>query len=240
MNWQQQCLAVIPCSNEEQGLAALLPELRQHLSHILVVDDGSTDGTQAVARKFGAEVLTLAQNHGKGIALRQGLDRAKQLGYRWALLMDGDGQHSAADIPAFLAQAEHCKPDLLIGNRMTQCANMPFVRHWTNRYLSYRISNLLGLSLPDTQCGFRLIRLEALSGLSLTTTGFEIESEILVQMALAQRRIAFVPITTIYQGEQSKIHPLRDSLRWFRWLHSVKLNHPAPVPPAEVLKPSQA
>ncbi len=240
MNWPQQCLAVIPCSNEERGLAALLPELRKHLPKILVVDDGSTDGTQAVACKFGTEVLSLAQNQGKGIALRQGLDRAKQLGYRWALLMDGDGQHSAADIPAFFAQAERCQPDLLIGNRMTQRANMPFVRYWTNRYLSYRISNLVGQPLPDTQCGFRLVRLEALTGLNLVTTGFEIESEMLVQMALAQRRITFVPITTIYQGEQSKIHPMRDSLRWFRWLYSVKPSHPSATPPAEALKPSQA
>lgn len=240
MNWPQQCLAVLPCFNEVQGLTALLPELQKHLPHILVVDDGSTDDTQAVACKLGAKILPLAQNQGKGYALRQGLESAKQLGYRWALVMDGDGQHSAADIPAFFAQAERTHPDLLIGNRMTHCTAMPFVRRWTNRYLSYRISNLVGQSLPDTQCGFRLIRLDALNGLSLQTTGFEIESELLVQMALAQRRIGFVPITTIYKGEQSKIHPLRDSLRWFRWLHSVKLNPPLSPTPAEALKPSQA
>ncbi len=240
MTWAQQCIVVLPCYNEERGLTALLPKLRRLLPNILVVDDGSTDETAIVAGRQGAQVFSLVANQGKGAALRQGLERAKRQGYVWALVMDGDGQHSPDDIPAFFAKAECTRLDLIIGNRMAQCMNMPFIRRWTNRYLSHRISTLVDQSLPDTQCGFRLIRLEALTGLNLNTTGFEIESELLTQMALAQRRIAFVPITTIYQGEQSKIHPVRDSLRWFRWLYSVKPANTSVTASAEVLKPSQA
>lgn len=240
MDWQQQCLVILPCFNEEHGLDALLPQLVRYLPNVLVVDDGSTDNTLQIARKHHAHILPLPTNRGKGAALRQGLDRTLQLGFSWALVMDGDGQHSPADIPAFLNRAEQDTMDLVIGNRMAQCDDMPFVRRWTNRYLSYRISDLVGESLPDSQCGFRLIRLAALSGVNLGTTGFEIESEMLVQMALAKRRIAFVPIATIYKEEQSKIHPVRDSLRWFRWLRSVKQTQQTAHEQAKLFKPSQA
>ena len=240
MDWQQKCLVVLPCFNEEHGLSALLPHLARHLPNILVVDDGSTDKTLQIARKHKANILPLPANQGKGAALRQGLGQAMRLGFSWALVMDGDGQHSPADIPAFLARAEKDGTDLVIGNRMAQCDDMPFVRRWTNRYLSYRISDLVGESLPDTQCGFRLLRLAALTGVNLSTTGFEIESEMLVQMALAKRRLAFVPVATIYKEEQSKIHPVRDSLRWFRWLRSVKQTQQLAHEEAKIFKPSQA
>lgn len=239
MNWAQQCIVILPCFNEAPGLSTLLPQIKQHLSAVLVVDDGSTDDTSTVAQALGADVVTLATNQGKGATLRHGLHVAIQRGFSWALIMDGDGQHSHADIPAFLNLAQNRLPDLIIGNRMSKCANMPLIRRWTNQYLSYRISRLVGQSLPDTQCGFRLIRLSALKELNLNTSGFEIESEMLVQMAMAGHRIEFVPIATIYKEEQSKIHPIRDSLRWFRWLRSVK--QPAPsTEAAEEFKPSQA
>lgn len=234
----QQCIIVLPCYNEERALPVLIPELLQYVPNILVVDDGSTDGTPNAALARGARVLTLPENQGKGSALRQGLTQARQGGYKWALILDGDGQHSATDIPAFFAQADATDADLVIGNRMTQCQDMPSVRRWTNRLLSHLISLLVGQSLPDTQCGFRLLRLDALAGLNLTTTGFEIESEILTQMALSGRRISFVPIATIYKGEQSKIHPVRDAWRWIRWWYSARQTG-RPVPSAEALKPSQ-
>lgn len=241
MNWAQQCIIIIPCFNEERGLNALLPKLRRFLPNILIVDDGSTDGTAIAAGRHGAQVLSFSVNQGKGAAVRHALDRVRRQGYSWALIMDGDGQHSPEDIPNFFARAQASPVDLVIGNRMKQCDNMPFIRRWTNRYLSHRISALVDQSFPDTQCGFRLIRLDALKGLDLNTTGFEIESELLAQMALAQRRIDFVPITTIYKDEQSKIHPLRDSWRWYRWLFSMKrANSAPPSAEAESLKPSQA
>ncbi|HEY1169751.1 MAG TPA: glycosyltransferase family 2 protein [Verrucomicrobiae bacterium] len=241
MNWAQQCIVIIPCFNEEHGLNALLPKLRRFLPNILIVDDGSTDGTALAAGRHGAQVLSSSVNQGKGTAVRQALEHVRRQGYAWTLVMDGDGQHSPEDIPSFFARAESSPVDLVIGNRMDQCENMPFIRRWTNRYLSYCISTLVDQSFPDTQCGFRLIRLDALKGVDLNTTGFEIESEMLAQMALVQRRIDFVPIATIYKDEQSKIHPIRDSLRWYRWLFAMKRATSAPLAAdADALKPSQA
>jgi hypothetical protein len=83
--------------------------------------------------------------------------------------------------------------------------------------MSRRISRSVGRRLPDTQCGFRLINLEALDKLPVSTTHFEIESEVLLAFARAGRRIEFVPIQVIYKSEQSKIHPLIDTIRWFKW-----------------------
>ena len=94
---------------------------------------------------------------------------------------------------------------------------MPPLRRLVNRWMSRRLSALAGFALPDSQCGFRLVRLAALEKIQLTATQFEIESEQLLAFLAAGERVEFVPVQVIYRAEQSKIHPLRDTLRWFRW-----------------------
>jgi glycosyltransferase involved in cell wall biosynthesis len=240
MNWKQQCAVVIPCYNEQQGLAKLLPKVRSHLATIIVIDDGSTDDTAAVAKTKGAILVSLPQNQGKGMALRAGCNLAKTLGFKWVLTMDGDGQHGPESIPDFLAHAQATNADLVIGNRMHSCQAMPWLRRKTNQVLSSHLSRLVGQSLPDTQCGYRLIRLEALAACELSTKRFEIESELLVQMALLGKRVEFIPVATIYKNEQSKIQPIRDSLRWFRWLFAIRRQIAAHGLTEERLKASQA
>lgn len=217
-----QCVIVIPCYNEAAGLAALLPELHQYSIPVIIVDDGSTDFTPKLAEQHGASLIRLNNNQGKGTALRAGWKRAEEMGFTWALTMDGDGQHSPQDISHFLSLAAQGNHDLIIGNRMADTDTMPCVRRWTNQWMSWMLSRTLKQSLPDTQCGFRLLRLALLKDLDLTTSRFEIESEVLAQVALTGHQTGFVPIQTIYKEEQSKIQPVRDALRWFRWLASVK------------------
>jgi len=94
---------------------------------------------------------------------------------------------------------------------------MPWLRQSVNRWMSERLSRVAGRPLPDSQCGFRLLNLKAWSRLSLKTTRFEIESELLLAFLSAGEKVEFVPIRTIYKGEPSKIQPLRDTLRWFKW-----------------------
>jgi hypothetical protein len=81
---------------------------------------------------------------------------------------------------------------------------------------------LAGRELPDTQCGFRLVRLASWQALNLQTRHFEIESEMLMEFIRAGQGVGFVPIEVIYKSEQSKIHPVRDTVRWFRWLRSLR------------------
>jgi glycosyltransferase involved in cell wall biosynthesis len=182
-----------------------------------VVDDGSKDETAPRATESGAIVLRHARTMGKGAALQTGLTHAIKQGYRWGLMMDGDGQHSPQDIPGFLQCAERAEVSLVVGNRMSQASRIPYIRRWVNRYMSWQISRLVRLELPDSQCGFRLVKLRDWERLSIRTTHFEIESEMLVSFAKAGFVVEFIPIRVIYKAERSKIHAWRDTVRWLRW-----------------------
>lgn len=223
---------VIPCLNEAAAIASLVAEIRQRLPTVIVVDDGSSDATASLARQAGALVVQHEQPRGKGAALNSGCRHARELGFLWALTMDGDGQHAPGDIPALLSAAEKGEATLIVGNRMANPAAMPWLRRLTNRWMSRRLSRLTGRLLPDTQCGFRLFRLDAWSALALHTTHFEIESEMLVKFIAAGHTIEFVPVQTIYKREQSKIHPLLDTVRWLRWWRQTRpVNSRRPPPP---------
>jgi glycosyltransferase involved in cell wall biosynthesis len=184
------------------------------LRDVLVVDDGSFDETAEEARAAGAEVIRHDKNHGKGAAIQTGLKRGIERGFEWALLMDGDGQHAAQDIPTFLSETN---ARLVVGNRMHNAAAMPWLRRFVNRWMSARLSRRLGVALPDTQCGFRLVHLASWSKLDLATCRFEIESEMLAAFVKADYPVKFVPIQVIYNNEASKINPIMDTIRWFRW-----------------------
>lgn len=217
MDWTRDCAAVIPCFNEAARIGRVVTEIQKHLPKVMVVDDGSTDATAENARRAGAEILRLPENLGKGAALRCGWEHARKRGFNWALLLDGDGQHAADDIPEFFNCAEASGTELIVGNRMNHADAMPFVRRCANRWMSRRISKLTGAELPDSQCGFRLVCLETLLGLSLRAKRFEIESAMLAAFLAAGKRVEFVPVQTIYENRASKIRPLADSWRWLCW-----------------------
>jgi glycosyltransferase involved in cell wall biosynthesis len=222
MDWPRQCAVVIPCLNEAASIEAVVRHVREHLPTVFVVDDGSSDTTGALATRAGAEALRHEQPRGKGAALQTGLKRAFDRGFLWAITLDGDGQHSPGDIPGFLQCAERTNATLVIGNRMTDPRGMPWLRRQVNRWMSRRLSKLAGRPLPDTQCGFRLMKLEPWSRLPLRTTHFEIESEALLEFIAAGHAVEFSPVRVIYKTEQSKIHPVRDTIRWFRWLRTTQ------------------
>jgi glycosyltransferase involved in cell wall biosynthesis len=217
VDWRTECIAVVPCLNEAAAIGPVVTALPGYVSAVLVVDDGSIDGTQEVARDAGAEVLRLESTRGKGSALRAGWQAARQRGFTWALTLDGDGQHAPADTPKFFNCAEQTSAALIVGNRMSDSVRMPWTRLATNRWMSRRISSLAGRPLPDSQCGFRLIRLDLLAGLPITAEHFEIESDTLLAFVRAGHRVEFVPIQAIYKQEQSKIHLWCDLGRWLRW-----------------------
>jgi len=227
------CVVVIPCLNEAATIGALVAEVRRLVSTVFVVDDGSTDGTGKLAERAGAKVFRHAQPLGKGAALQTGWRHAREHGFQWVLTMDGDGQHSPADIPSFLNRAEKTSADLVIGNRMHASEKMPRLRRFVNRWMSARISKLAERPLPDSQCGFRLINLGALAVTPIATAHFEIESEVLLTFARAGREIEFVPVQVIYQSERSKINPLRDTARWFRWWHQTRRERKFPIPSSQ-------
>ena len=230
-----QTVAILPCLNEARAIAAVVRGLHAHLAAVLVVDDGSTDTTGAEARTAGAEVLRHPRPRGKGSALSTGWQAAARRGAEWVLLLDGDGQHAPEDAPAFFAAAgtslNQAPVRLVIGNRMEQPGAMPWLRQTTNRWLSRRLTALAGVPLPDSQCGYRLAHLPTLLACELRSEQFEIESEMAVAFARAGHRIGMVPITVRYGAERSKVSPLRDTLRWWRWYRATaKRLGPAPAP----------
>ncbi len=213
--------AVVPCLDEAATIGAVVRGALRHVPVVVVVDDGSRDSTSAAARDAGAIVVRHEVPLGKGAALASGWERAAALDAVWVMMLDGDGQHASEDIPAFFDAVGSTAARLVIGDRMGSAGAMPWVRRATNRWLSARLSALAGVELPDSQCGFRLAHLPTLRGLGLRSVRYEIESEMAVAFARAGHRVASVPVQVRYGSERSKISPLRDSLRWWRWYRSV-------------------
>jgi glycosyltransferase involved in cell wall biosynthesis len=222
MDWRSNCAVVIPCLNEQSTIAPLVRAVGAYFRTVYVVDDGSTDNTSETAREAGAIVLRHETNLGKGAALRFGWERAREAGFGWVLTLDGDGQHSAEDIPSFFECVEERGAALVVGNRMPGMEKMPWLRRHVNRWMSSRLSRLAGQRLPDSQCGYRLMRLEAWAKLPIATSHFEIESDVLLAFLQAGYRVEFVPVQVIYKTEQSKIHPIWDSWRWLSWWREAK------------------
>lgn len=212
---------VVPCFNEELTIAGLVQGIRQHLPTVIVIDDGCTDQTAARASEAGAQVVLNERNLGKGATLKIGLKTAQQRGFEFAVTLDGDGQHRPEDIPAFLHCAEQTSAALVIGNRMHDARAIPWVRRVVNRWMSRQISERTGQSLPDTQCGFRLVNLKACTALGLQADHFEIESEMLLAFVQAGYRVEFVPIQVVGKGLHSHIHPVKDTWRWLKWWRRV-------------------
>jgi glycosyltransferase involved in cell wall biosynthesis len=217
MDWKRQCAAVVPCLNEAARIGLVIAGVQKHLAKVIVVDDGSTDATAEMAKMAGADVVCRSTNCGKGAALRAGWQLAGKLGFTWALMLDGDGQHAADDIPGFFDCAETTQAVLIVGHRMENPGAMPWLRRKINRWMSKRLSRLTGVRLPDSQCGFRLVHLETLLQLPLRANRFEIESEMLVAFLAAKQRVEFVPIQVIYKSRGSRINPVTDTWRWLLW-----------------------
>lgn len=213
---------VIPAFNVERTLGSLLVQLKAMGMAVVVVDDGSTDRTAEVARACGVAVLSHETNQGKGQSLRDGFQWGLAQGHQLFVTMDGDGQHLPSDLPRLLKELSSDRVGVVVGNRMDSVRNMPRRRQWTNRIMSRWISRLCGQPVPDSQCGLRVIRRQVLERITLTTERYEIESELLIKASRAGFRIASAPITTVYRHEKSRIRPIADTLRFFRFLQSLK------------------
>jgi glycosyltransferase involved in cell wall biosynthesis len=206
-------VAIVPAFNEAASIADVVTGLRGIVSHVLIVDDGSTDQTAARARAAGAEVLSRETNTGKGSAVRAGLSHVMTGPFTHVLLLDGDLQHVPSEAKLLLAAAEQTGADLVLGERQFSREGMPAARYHANRIGSRALSWFVGAPVQDTQCGFRVCRLEALRNLPLSARGYDIETEMLVKLRRRGARLATVPITAVYTTRRSKLRPVRDTTR---------------------------
>jgi glycosyltransferase involved in cell wall biosynthesis len=209
--------AVIPAYNEEKHIGDVVRRTRQMLDNVLVVDDGSGDKTAERARDAGADVIVHEQNRGKGETIKTGLRHWLDRHFDFVIILDADGQHRPEEIDRFIAVAVSAdEPKLILGNRMNDLSSMPLVRRIVNRWMSERISALCGQGIPDTQCGFRMLHRELIPELLGGAARFDYETEMLIVASRKRFRIGSVPISTVYSDEVSSIHPVRDTLRFFK------------------------
>jgi glycosyltransferase involved in cell wall biosynthesis len=211
--------ALIPAFNEAPYIADVVERTRQYVAEVVVIDDGSGDGTADIAQTAGATCLRLPQNCGKASALRTGIAFAREHRFTQVITLDGDGQHQPEDIPLMLRVAEETGADLIIGARSFDRARMPRPRYFSNVIGSRLASALVGHEIRDSQSGFRLFRLDKLDGARLRSRCYELEMEILIKMARSGCTIAHAPIRTVYDDGQarSKMKPVRDTVRVCLW-----------------------
>lgn len=213
------CCIIVPTYNNintiERILESLLLFTGEH--DIIVVNDGSTDRTPYLLLKY-TERLTVIDyviNQGKGYALRAGFKQAIAMGYRNAITIDSDGQHQVSDIPIFLEAAAKNPGAVIMGSRDMEQEGVPGKSSFGNKFSNFWFRFETGISLPDTQTGFRLYPLAQIADMKLHTTKFETEIEVLVRLAWRNVPIIPVKIDVIYDKEERVTHfrPFKDFAR---------------------------
>jgi glycosyltransferase involved in cell wall biosynthesis len=183
---------------------------------VLVVDDGSTDGTDRAAAAAGARVLRLPVNEGKGCAIRRGLPEVRA---DVIVLIDGDGQDDPSEIPSLL-HALRPGVDLVVGSRFMgrfEVGAITPVNHWGNRFLTNTINVLFSTRLTDTQAGFKAVRTAALEQVNLSARHFDIEVDLLLGVLRAGGRVVEVPVGRAARPHgKSHLNSIRDGARIFR------------------------
>ena len=202
-------VGLVPAYQAAATVEGVVRGLLRHLPRVLVVDDGSTDGTGEAARLGGADVLRLPANSGKGTAIRAGLAAVLATDATHVAFVDADGQHDPDDLPALLEAARRGER-FVVGSRMAIPEKIPPVRYRTNEIGSRILSRMTGLEIEDGQSGFRVVAAGLLRGLRLTAKGYMIENEILLKAAPRLERVAHVPVRAVYGGP-SHYRPFRDT-----------------------------
>jgi dolichol-phosphate mannosyltransferase len=196
----------IPVYNEQAYVANVLGEVRQYADCVLVIDDGSTDGTPLLLARQYVEVIRHAENRGYGRSMQDMLRWARFDGYDWLITMDCDEQHEPAAIPSFIDAIERGESDVISGSRYLRPApgasahddSPPEDRRAINATITAELNCRLGLSLTDAFCGFKAYRVSACDRLSLTVDGYDFPMQFWVQAAAHGLAIEELPVRLIY------------------------------------------
>ncbi len=208
---------LVPTFNNAKTLAPLIRELLTYEAHIIVVNDGSTDETEKILHLFPEiHILSYAPNRGKGFALRRGFRAAVEQGYEYAISIDSDGQHFAKDLPVFLDALEKNPGALIIGSRNMDQSSVPAKSSFGHRFSNFWYRVETGITLPDTQSGYRLYPVARLQSMKFFTRRFEFEIEVIVRAAWKDIPVISVPVSVYYAppGERvSHFRPFADFTR---------------------------
>ena len=209
---------IVPAFNEARTIRDVVRRALRMEPWVIVVDDGSTDGTAEALAGLAVTVLRNERNCGKAASLMRGMDHALALGAQALITLDADGQHRPEDIPLLVAAHREDPQALVIGSRLHDRANIPRARYLANRFANFWIAWAAGQPIADSQSGFRLYPAAQLRELRRRTEpapGFVFESEILIEAARRGARLTDVPVAAIYpeRARRSYFRPVLDIAR---------------------------
>ncbi len=205
----QPVVVVIPAKDEAGAIGNVLRGIPSEIAGMpvipLVIDDGSSDGTAAIARRHGAGIVRHVINLGVGAATITGLRAAEKLNAAFIVTMDADGQHNPAEIQGLVVCAMNERLDVVIGSRILHPRGMPISRILANLLLNAFTFAAFGKIVSDSQSGFKVFSGEAARQMDLRASGYEICSEIVGEIHRKKLRYRSIPITAVYTDySQSK------------------------------------
>jgi glycosyltransferase involved in cell wall biosynthesis len=204
-------IAAIPCYNEETFIGDMVQQARRYVDEVIVVDDGSRDGTAAAARAAGAVVLKHETNRGYGEAIGSCFKAARDVDADILVTLDGDSQHTASEIPAVLEPVVRGEADLAIGSRFMSpdhLNHMPTYRKLGIKIITWLLNVGSETKVSDSQSGFRAYSRRLVDALPISEKGMGVSVEVIARARRARFTIREVPITCIYHRESSTMNPL--------------------------------
>ena len=214
---QDRVCVIVPTYNNAKSLGAVINDISAYTKNIIAVNDGSFDETEKILDEFPfLNIISYKKNVGKGWALRQGLKRATDLGYLYAITIDSDGQHFAKDLPKFIDKLEAEKNAIIIGARNMDQESVPGKSSFGHKFSNFWFKVETGITAPDTQSGYRLYPLQSLSKIKFLTRKYEFEIEVLVRAAWNGVKIESVPVSVYYAPKEIRVshfRPFKDFTR---------------------------
>jgi len=203
---------IIPAYNAAKYIRELVSEITRFVpqNNLIVVNDASTDNTLTLCYELNLKTVNFKVNKGKGSALIAGFRAALKLGFKFAVTIDADLQHKPEDIPQFWKIQNDSNADMIIGKRKFVPGKMPLHRICSNTLTSLIVSLVSGRIILDSQSGYRLYNLKYIQGLHFISERYQFESEVIIKYARKGAKFDFVPIETIYNGQESHISIFRD------------------------------
>lgn len=206
---RHRVVVVVPAYNEERFIGSVVLKIRQRPVEVVVVDDGSTDQTAPIARAAGAHVIRLESNQGKGAALNAGLYLARDLNPDAVVLIDGDGQHLPEELPRLVWPILTGQADITVGSRyLRNTSNTPLPRRLGHRLLNLATGLTSGVTVTDSQSGYRALSPRACGRIRFHSVGFSVESEMQFIAHDLNLKIQEVPVTIRYtdRPKRSALH----------------------------------
>jgi glycosyltransferase involved in cell wall biosynthesis len=217
VRFPDEVCVIVPTYNNEKTLEKVISGVLKYTGRIIVVNDGSTDRTREIIRKFPQlTAIHFTRNKGKGLAIQTGFREAMEQGFEYAITIDSDGQHRPDDLPRFVEKLEYEPGALIIGARNLDQEGIPGGTTFGNKFSNFWTWLETGYRLPDTQSGFRLYPLEPFRRSHFATRRFEFEIEVLVRAAWKGVRLVSVPVGVIYPPKGERVSHFRPFTDFFR------------------------